>query len=425
MKRKWIELTEEWLTIFMNHCFVIALSASLLGLFLQRQISLLYWGGFIVVPFFLLAVRRYIRNFFLFYGLHLALPFAALLLPVPATVRVLSFIVILAYCIYSIFIKIKSDDEKDISLPPIVVLPSLGALMLFDNWQQNGLESHYLFLALLYVTLYFIYQFVTRYLYFMTINGISTANTMEQDIFTSGMKQTVLFTAIGIFILLLTCNFNWVSGMVSFLGNGLLKLLRAILTLFVSGKQDTTQEQTPNKTESMLPESMQAPGEPSIFAQILETCIVVLMYAVLITCILLLLRKIYRFLRAHFFSGRRADTGDMLSKRDVREKCTVERVLGHRKRHSLFLSNREKIRKLYRSRIWKQKWFLIGDENPRKLEYLTATECCDKLSDNALKYVYEKARYSSEKITGEDVKRAKKQATHKEIAYPNQPGADP
>ena len=115
----------------------------------------------------------------------------------------------------------------------------------------------------------------------------------------------------------------------------------------------------------------------------------------------------------------------MISKQDVREKCTVERVLDRRKRHSLFLSNREKIRKLYRSRIWKQKWFLIGDENPRKLEYLTATECCDKLSDNALKYVYEKARYSSEKITGEDVKWAKKQATHKEIAFPNQPGADP
>ena len=43
----------------------------------------------------------------------------------------------------------------------------------------------------------------------------------------------------------------------------------------------------------------------------------------------------------------------------------------------------------------------------QQLKYLTAKECCDKLSEQKLKLVYEKARYSEQTISAEDVRMAK------------------
>lgn len=92
---------------------------------------------------------------------------------------------------------------------------------------------------------------------------------------------------------------------------------------------------------------------------------------------------------------------------DVREYCGVEKK-NHRKAGSFFFrTNREKIRRLYQKKIIRRKNELIGDKEEQQLKYLTAKECCDKLSEQQLKLVYEKARYSPQEISAEDVRLAK------------------
>ena len=46
----------------------------------------------------------------------------------------------------------------------------------------------------------------------------------------------------------------------------------------------------------------------------------------------------------------------------------------------------------------------LGDEYS---EYMTAKECCDRLAEQNLKQMYEKARYSIEDISAEDVRYAR------------------
>lgn len=409
MKQNRIELAEELLAIVMNHCFALSLTVSLLSLFEAEQISLLFWSSFVLVPVFLYVIRKTVRNFFLFYGVHLILPCLALLLPVSVYVKALAFFMVLTYSAYSIRLEIKTKDRKDHALSPFLGIPLLAVLLFIGNYIQNGLETQHILTALFYLACFFLYHFITSYFYFMATNESSTANTMERGIFTSGIKQTLLFTLGGVFILLLTCNLNWMSGIVSFLGNGILRLLRVLFSLLsFKNAEEIPEEILEEETRPEgLPEQMAEATDPSIFAIILEKLIFILFCIAIFAAILYIAKKMYRFLQANFYAGKRMEAPDLDSRQDVREKCTLERTRKTGRHRSLFLSNREKIRRLYRNKMLKNKWSLIGNKEVRQLEHMTAAECCEKLSEDALRKAYEKARYSPEKITGEDVRLAK------------------
>ena len=92
---------------------------------------------------------------------------------------------------------------------------------------------------------------------------------------------------------------------------------------------------------------------------------------------------------------------------DIREICEIEKRHKDVGQWHIFRSNRDKVRKIYQKQILKQKQYIIGEEDVRVLEYMTAKECCDTLAADKLKEIYEKVRYSNKDITPEDVRIAK------------------
>ena len=123
---------------------------------------------------------------------------------------------------------------------------------------------------------------------------------------------------------------------------------------------------------------------------------------------LVMLVLIYQFIKEYFMPyDRKKQTKQLQSNEDIREYCGVEKTSQTKKFVFPFWNHREKIRRLYRKKVLQRKQELIGDEDAQQLEYLTAKECCDRLSEQNLKCMYEKARYSAEDISAEDVKLAK------------------
>ena len=100
----------------------------------------------------------------------------------------------------------------------------------------------------------------------------------------------------------------------------------------------------------------------------------------------------------------------MTAQNEVRESLIVEkREKDDDKNRSFFsfLDNKEKIRKIYKKRVTKEKATIVGTLDTENLKYYTAKECCDKLDAQNLQDVYDKVRYSEEEITADDVKAAK------------------
>ena len=88
---------------------------------------------------------------------------------------------------------------------------------------------------------------------------------------------------------------------------------------------------------------------------------------------------------------------------DIREYCGFEKNSAKKEKGFLFLNHREKVRRIYLKKILKRKKELIGERAQKQLKYMTAKECCDRLSEQNLKHIYEKARYSEVDISAEDI----------------------
>ena len=118
--------------------------------------------------------------------------------------------------------------------------------------------------------------------------------------------------------------------------------------------------------------------------------------------------KLIHFLQRRF--GERHTqilTEESLAVFDIHEKCDMIRSV--RKKESRFfgfLNPAERIRKLYRKRVLSAK--ILTNENAlEQLSSYTARECAGKLEIPSMAKIYEKARYSKEEVTSEDVKEMK------------------
>ena len=149
------------------------------------------------------------------------------------------------------------------------------------------------------------------------------------------------------------------------------------------------------------------PGEAHIIWIILEKLLMAAMAVGFVLLIVYAAVKGYQFLWKNFHKERKSGSKYDEDVPDVREKCGIEKSSKGQFKLFTFSDNREKVRKVFRKHILKSKNSIIGNSNINKLECLTAKECCDKISADTLQLVYEKARYSRDMITAEEVKQVK------------------
>lgn len=280
---------------------------------------------------------------------------------------------------------------------------------------KNNWEIHYLAMALIYLVCYIMYFYLSQYEQFIILNRLSASNIPELEIFHFGLKRTYFFIGLSLLftVPLLT------SALIMKLINRCKALLYRSIQSFIFWTQ--TWELTPSKTEtienatasgssiSMEDILSQYENNPSLYAfwLFLEKILYVVLVLAFIFACYIVLRRIFRCLLAYFRKRNLVKDTVILSNRDVREHCDIEKLEHTSKQSFSFYDYRTRIRRLYRKRILQSKGVLIGTRNVSELEYMTPKECCDKISEPMLQQMYEKAKYSSEKITAKDYKNAK------------------
>lgn len=410
MRRKMIETGYELLIIMSNHLLMIGFGMAVIGLFPQESHCLWLWALMGILPAALYGVRIGVHNFFLFFALHLLFPAILIFLPLGVLQKVIALVITIVYVVWSIRIRLKSQKYGEEMLAPMFVICAFVGFVLLDNLQaKRGWESIYLCLAILYIAGYYLYCFINQYLLFLRVNESSAANIPEQEIFHSGMKQSLMFIAGGVAVLFLTANIGWVSYILSLVGKVLVLVLRTLISMLPTGEKGET---AANEMQSMQP-GFGMPTEdtdPSRFWIIMERILMVAGVAFIIGLLLFLIIMGLKYLWKTFYTSVKTEEKKMQSGIDIRETCVIEKNKKTTPNWLAFLNSRERVRKIYRKQVLKHKADIIGDYNVQDLEYMTAKECCEKISDNSkisadnLKKVYEKARYSAEDISAEDMK---------------------
>lgn len=410
MKQKYIDLGKALIIIVMNHMLFIAIATTMMGMFQRETPQTHVWVLLGLVPVLLYFVRVHIGNFLLFFGIHFLVVGVMLFMPVDGLVKVLLVVLTAGYSVWSIKVRYKSKDNNEDFMIPLFMIPAIAALsMVYTVYTPHEWEALYLTLALIYMGLYFIYYFLNKFQYFMQVNESSAANIPEKEIFSSGMKQTCIFAGAGLLLLVLTANVGWVSFLTSWLGVKIKELLRK----FFSGFElpDIAYDPTDPWTQMGDPTAgMPATYEKSAIWLIIEKALLALIGIVLVCMLILLIMTGIRTLWRVFHTTRSPKERVLHGTRDIREVLAVET---RKKRETAggnklgFLNNRDKVRRFYRKQVLKNKADIIGERDKEELAHYTARECCEKFAADDLQIVYEKARYSLDEITSEDVKFAK------------------
>ncbi|MBQ2901860.1 MAG: cell envelope integrity protein TolA [Agathobacter sp.] len=356
MKQQNVQYVKDSLCIILNHLLFVAAGITVLDLFQAETPKLMLWCALIAVPFFWYYITH--------------------------------------------------KPQKLIPPPMFIIL--LGGMSLVEEivTTQNW-SVYYYIITFVYLVGYFVYYFSKQFLQFLTLNQHSASNIPEQTIFRNGIIQTLFFTACSSIILFVSVNFDWVRAIVERIWNVILLFLRYVLSGIDTSMQKPQKEDLSQNDPQMGSADMTDVIPEQILDDIRNLIIFFLCVAIVIGLILFLYYIYYMIKGMEGSVFQRWQKVKVKEDEDVREYCGFEQNVVRKEHSTIFRNNREKVRKLYQKKVLKRKTELIGEQKQKQLSYFTARECCDRLEEQALKEIYEKARYSEEIITPEDVRLAK------------------
>lgn len=413
MKKRHLDFTTEFLAEQMNHWMMFPPAMAVMSFAGAVGPDLLMWAfaGLFPVLFFLIRVKC--QRFWLFLAAHLAVAPLALLFPAADIVsRLLCVFCMLGYLIRSFSRSLKDDAPYTDPAHPLLAA-ALAAASFFLHRLQGGVqgwEKYYILSLIGFFSLYNIVQYLQHFLDFVTLNQSSAGSLPVSGMLRSGLILVLGYTLFGIAVMALGANIAWLDSALQAIKRLLLALLRAFFSLFLpkeSGPEIIPDQEAAPSLGDMpcLPEA----EEPFWLWRLLELAIYAALICLLAYCVIRGVRALIRFIRERFSGGLPGHVGEKeRAGTDLRERCDPmnpdRRAAGGFS--MAFFSPTARIRTIYKK--------TIRARTPREelreracVFRLTARENEKLLRLEGMAEIYEQARYSNLKMTGEDVKKMK------------------
>lgn len=417
MSRK-IEATGDILAEIANYIVLAALQIFLFQDFLGQWPGNLKMAGFVLVPLFYYLVRTYCKRILPFLALHI--------LPVAAVIQFYSaglaekviFGVTAVFCAFISFGQKLSGKGSGMGMtPPPFMAGILFAIYLLDAFQTEGICGVYLMrLMIVYLFLFFLYLYLTRFVHYMDMNNRTTEHIPMYRAFFASFGLMGGFAGISMVLICLFSDRQLADKIASFLG----KLLKTVI-LFLISLLPVAEEEAESVAEGMgsgAAESMMLmeKTEPSFLLKLLNFLTELLSAAVTIALILGMVIGFVRLVKWAFsLQGNRrileAEEGDKIEFLAVKKK-----KIKTREKEPFFAFARtpsQAVRRQYMKTLYR-KYKVLKEEKTEKLILSgTARECCENLFQKRQQeaadftVLYEKARYSEEDCSREDVKQMK------------------
>lgn len=413
MKQEKIIAGADILATQMNHWTLFSIAVTVAVLAGQKEPPFGTWAICALLPVIFFFIRRYTNRFPVIACSHLlclVLLFAA---PLPGlAVKIPLCLYGIGLTIYSFSLRIRTEERLDEAISPAVAVGIIAlALFLLHYTGHTEADICFSILAIFYFICYYIRCYFQHYLYFLTVNAGSTGYIPRREIFLSGAKLSVAFTLLGMAVILLVSDWNWLAQILSALKQGIIWLREHGFFAFIASLFYQDSEQPPEQMAEISPANpanmAMELGEPGLFWQILDKIMGILIPILLLALFGLFLFRFIKMISERFRQKKlftRSTTID--NSRDIREKYEQKKEKKIQRDFWAFLDPAKRIRRLYKQRVWAKHGSFINRENPRQLSTYTARECGSLLCEEQLSLVYEKARYSGEECTREDVKRA-------------------
>ncbi len=363
----------------------------------------------IFVCFYL--TRRFAKSIILFAFLHMTVPFFAfLMLDGSISERAVYAVLMFALLIYSFSLRLKTKDATDRFINPAAagIIMATGAILAAYKGNETYTRIIYT-LALALGMLYFLHLYLARFAYYDYVNRKVIVNLPSRGIIKTGAPYVGLMALFYFVSAFLCLNREFIESIGLALKNAIKSFLVWLVSLFPEATEETTFEekaQTFVNTQDALPE-LTASEEPSMLAEILERIFTYIAVIVAFAAIVALIGMGVLTIVKKFSEAKAEKTVD-LTDDYVEEREKVDAPIKQKaKRNLVFSSYADRIRAIY-AKIARENSDLAS--NP---ELITVREFANLFTEDrkeamlGFSGVYEKARYSPQKCTKEDLKKAR------------------
>lgn len=359
------------------------------------------------IPLGLYFARRYLTKFYLLLLAHMAAILYIFILPVSfSPMKILTYVTVIAYVIYSLYIWSKVPDKQDPKFYPLITVgASAICLAIIDSLGFPDQSKTFITIIILYLGIYFIVYYIEQYLNFLKVNKSSAGHIPARKMFQSGMLLASGYTLAGLALMLLISNPNWLGRILNAIRYVFVSFLNWFFSLFPERETEYIpyEDQSLQQLEDM---GMYEGGESYWFWSVLEDIFVFILSILLLLAIIKLLMTLAKFIKSRL--GVRETESFASSEEnviDVHEKCSIEKEESLLKKLNLLPKDTvAKIRGLYKKRVTTSAKQITGEQSTVELKRYTARESGTLLEREQMARIYEKARYSNRECTAEDLK---------------------
>ncbi|MBR4540856.1 MAG: hypothetical protein IKO54_01620 [Lachnospiraceae bacterium] len=416
-KERTLILIREVIVTQTNHWSLFALSYGLSVMLSAAydipRLNLLLWGvmglGLIVNYFIRLKTRRM--------GTSILLHFLVFLLMSVTGLTCWEYLALhggfaFFYCLLSLVKQYGGQEQEDeaFSIPVIAILICAPFFVLTLNQYEN-ITGIYRNLLICLFTMFFMQHYFGRYGRFVKLNEHSAGFFPKSEIMGAGLKNVIIYVGVSAGLFFGIANMKALTEFGNFikekLGYWIKYLLRKIFGSNEEVEQIAAERLDYNDYDSLTAKLGQAEiKEESLFSIIIQKIIWFMI-------ILLILYALYRFVKKilALFSMKLDTEGVIVDElvMDVRESCDKSSIKEKKTREKrFFLTPREKVRRFFRYSAKEKCYRICKSGDPAALGYKTSGECGNAVGVPELSALYDRARYSEEEITEQDVSEMKK-----------------
>ncbi len=366
----------------------------------------LFWAltGLILPVFWYLRSR--FRNVGVMLFMHLltllTVPLVVALAPSCVALYILTLIV---YIIVSFTGWARSRKAEDTMVSAFLALLIWGIISVFLYLMGRTDILEILVLWMIPVSgLFFICYFLMNLSKFAFFNKDSTQNLSQRRIIARSIGYVIMFVLVVMLAGLLLTRFEEVDYLSGFLFMAIRWIIWAFIFVISLLPQLFNEEyEAPNLPERYM---QIGGGEDSAIAKVLGYLFTVAVIIAIGWGCLIAARKFVRFLSER---RQRKQINETDGAEDIREKCDIEKKGRSLREFLNSFSEEEKIRRLYKKTVIANRKRINGvTETTKELGYYTAHECAEKINRERMGEIYDKARYSQETCSAEDVREMKK-----------------
>lgn len=394
---------------------VFVIFAIYFGIIKQQPV---YWKYAVLalLPFGFYLLRRYVKVMVPFFILHLGWAALPLLLAKNIAEWIIFILCGIVFFAVSIYFKMTRTVPEDgvlfVAMTCILGIVSYFAAMAGRGEKAAGVIAA---LAVVYVIYFMIFEYLTGYINYIKNNEVSNQSIPKKNIFKTSVSALVGFFTLFVGFAILLIKKNFLADLVYKIRD----LIERFLTWLLSFAPEPMEQGKPVDESGAVEPMYEEMGEivedvyhlPPEIVELIDRIVTIGAYVIAATAILLVTYALFRAI-VEVFKIKRDDNEEEVVL--IKEKVTKIKNKKVENKVIQKQSTREKkIRKMYEDLVWKKNIGPKPDKAEKelvvnRLKYQTPKEQCRYMdSGEAIRRMYEKARYSGDEVTGNDVRAMK------------------